>query len=1163
MLGVMTPSGSSVGESRRGSAMPYTPPAFPPSYPMTGRQMSSMSGTSAAAYGMMGAAASNGNGTSSESSSPRSSMFPHLGEGISGVAEEGVEGRSEEQPSPQARPHTVRSKKKRSSHARSSSPRSASSAMSPEAGGLPVVPMRRSSARTASSPEDVDDLPSTSPPLSSEQSQSAGHRLAESSDTSDYGSQADADEDEGLRRVTVDAGTVEVGSSSAGDYSNVLQLAGGPPKLQRPQRGPPSADSGSASRRDQLASPSSGSASLESHHKSPPAAAMARSLSPRKPRVEPGMERQRSVPPPQQQQQQQSSAPTAPTHSSTDSAEAALEAAAIRDADLEDPNRPRTLKEARELAKARAKAREESLSLAPSSGSKRFGQISPKTSTEAPNGGDTVNSADSAMDELQAAVGSALDDLDFSQPADESFGNTSGTISVPGDWLPHDRAVITEDAVERSSVDMAYDSAREFDDDEAGADGRGHAAPAARGHQEVSPSVASALSEDGRQVSFDSSSSSTSIRMLRQRSGRSDDGAVVDGQKFMKGGLRNVPERPGALSLAQALELSAPPSPATPQADWNTPRAIPKRMASAAQFNESAAPTPKLVQGPPRTAPPTRIDVPGKTVPFPPAFHVSAISVDKRRAPPWERAKAYANFTNELCSIPSGLSLWIEAASRRPIPQSSSNNSKASLMPGNGPRLPSSLSPTVARSANSGGDGSFTHPRDVSGASVRSDQTFPIRGDGGKARDITQIPLDTSQPDAYPGAVPSSIPYPSLVPQAPTRSLSSSTGASIKPASMTMTSSASSAGSQSLVGLRARKISSSALDALNAFSGGSSANNTSPTMGRERPSGSFSRPAVLGGGGASVTSPQSSSSSSSSSGPPRAGGGGIFSSLGRRNSKRTMTASSSSQSFASAGSGANNSGSSGPRGPRIPGAAGALGRAIGNVHRHGGTGAPAVGSNAVGSSIDLGAMARNPETANAGLAMMPPRNSTSAVQQGSVESPTTPTPQTVNAATTGSVSGPRGPRAPGTLRNSPSVQMLNASASPATGGVAAPTFIPSYPSGGPGGNASPPKKLSALPQAGGSAVQQQQQRPTDYARTGSGNGSGNGNGGRTPTTATATATTPMEERPDFKEALRKLVDVLPDADEDVLSGYLRRAAGNDLRAIGDYLGDQAKGSLKR
>jgi hypothetical protein len=46
--------------------------------------------------------------------------------------------------------------------------------------------------------------------------------------------------------------------------------------------------------------------------------------------------------------------------------------------------------------------------------------------------------------------------------------------------------------------------------------------------------------------------------------------------------------------------------------------------------------------------------------------------------------------------------------------------------------------------------------------------------------------------------------------------------------------------------------------------------------------------------------------------------------------------------------------------------------------------------------------------------------------------------------------------------------------------------------------------------------------------------------------------------PEESDALDKLSDVLPDADRNTLLEYLRRANGNDLVAIGDYLQNQSK-----
>lgn len=49
--------------------------------------------------------------------------------------------------------------------------------------------------------------------------------------------------------------------------------------------------------------------------------------------------------------------------------------------------------------------------------------------------------------------------------------------------------------------------------------------------------------------------------------------------------------------------------------------------------------------------------------------------------------------------------------------------------------------------------------------------------------------------------------------------------------------------------------------------------------------------------------------------------------------------------------------------------------------------------------------------------------------------------------------------------------------------------------------------------------------------------------------------------PEFVRQVDKLVDLLPNADRDVLAGYLRRA-GQDILAIGQYLEDEKNGSIK-
>ncbi|KAH8118341.1 hypothetical protein DFH11DRAFT_1502246, partial [Phellopilus nigrolimitatus] len=54
-----------------------------------------------------------------------------------------------------------------------------------------------------------------------------------------------------------------------------------------------------------------------------------------------------------------------------------------------------------------------------------------------------------------------------------------------------------------------------------------------------------------------------------------------------------------------------------------------------------------------------------------------------------------------------------------------------------------------------------------------------------------------------------------------------------------------------------------------------------------------------------------------------------------------------------------------------------------------------------------------------------------------------------------------------------------------------------------------------------------------------------------------------ESSPEFNKKMASLVDLLPHADKSVLSGYLRRAGGQDILAIGRYLDDEKNNSLRR
>lgn len=1092
-----------------------------------------------------------------------------------------------------------------------------------------------------------------------------------SSDSSDYGSQADADE---LTR-SGEQGSEEVDENEE-DYlldsgmSEALRLATSPPKLQRPHRtrvgggdssssgggvhdAEPNATAGASndspqgigSMMDILTSPTQSAGSQDSMSASlqlPQA-----SLSPRKPRLDPALGRQRSFSRLAAASSSSANSPQVRNRELPESQmvkkepdaegditlqnEAELEAAALRQADEEDPDRPRTLKEARELAKARAKARREGSMLAetlihkagptiasdaaaspkarqppslpiPASQSsdltKRYGTISPKASSEAQTDNDTSDTVfqtqSSTMDELQAAVGDAIEDIDFSMggTANDSFStvqqsglsrqlarsNNTESTHIDGQIglgllrtsnYSDDQAELSN----RSSGEVSFNSAREPDDASPFTRPREipfDAASAAAGDRTLSGMTAdSDLATEGFEggrtpsaaplASFSSPlrgddesrsvAQSNSRATLRRRPSATDQESAREAPTTSEDGHLSR----GGLSLAQALSISGPPSPL----ESNQPlpaehgKLVPAHIPLTAAIAKGSIGKSGLMGAGTMTAS-GMIGIPGKTIPFPKAFKASLIAVEKRRLPPWERARAYAAFTNELAATPSGLALWMEGA-RRGLTHGSSTGVKSvgRGYPGNTPTGLVGVS-----------DGATIHPRDVSGASVRSDQTFPVRGDGGKAREITQIALDSSEPDAMPGALPASIPYPSLVHQ-PSRSLSNASGQASENLANQHAGQKASPGGPTLAeraGLRARKLSNHALDSfgsLSSFSGASTLAQSQSTQGRLP--GSASRNGISGAtAGTQSPGPLPTSGSQTSNRPS------LFSSLGRRGSKRTPHPGAPSPMSQSSSSGNNSFGSvSGPRAPRLPGATGALGRAMGYNQRS----IPTRGSSsnnvaAPGTLSAQDATAGYEETVKDSETVRHGLSSPSAINvelQDASDATTTLMPSS-------SVSGPRGPRQREKLRSKASISNITVPAGKfrGSGDATSPTYVPAYP--GPNGPSA--KRTDTSP----SLSPKPPTVPTDHGNDIYAGAAGGATGGllsslrsnarKNSWNSGASGEDASNERPGFKEALRKLSDVLPDADEDVLEGYLRRAGGNDLRAIGDYLGDQAKGSLK-
>lgn len=111
-----------------------------------------------------------------------------------------------------------------------------------------------------------------------------------------------------------------------------------------------------------------------------------------------------------------------------------------------------------------------------------------------------------------------------------------------------------------------------------------------------------------------------------------------------------------------------------------TPRTIPARSSSTQYSPPKPAPmlarpvqvapqgtpsatTPTLSQRAQAIARPARIHTYGRTIPWPNAFNPEPI-LQKRKAAPWERGRAYAQFANELMGTPTGLAAWIEIVQR-------------------------------------------------------------------------------------------------------------------------------------------------------------------------------------------------------------------------------------------------------------------------------------------------------------------------------------------------------------------------------------------------------------------------------------------------------------------------------------------------------------------
>ncbi|KAJ9476835.1 hypothetical protein PHBOTO_000498 [Pseudozyma hubeiensis] len=513
------------------------------------------------------------------------------------------------------------------------------------------------------------------------------------------------------------------------------------------------------------------------------------------------------------------------------------------------------------------------------------------------------------------------------------------------------------------------------------------------------------------------------------------------------------------------------------------------------------------------TAPPARIEVYGKTIPMPKSFNSSSINVDKRRQSSWDRARTYAQFTNELLHLETGLSLWMQVVQRPAQRQQTSRPIKQGddwMAQG-----------TLPRSMHVRNEGSYAD-------SIRSDMTFPMRGDGAKAKEIVSV-MPTMAESPVKEVV--NLPYPGVV---------QNQGQQQQPRSNSIVSFTS--------------IPASA---------------TTETL-------TASRSAGLGGNR-------------------------LFGGLGRRGSKKTQPPAAVPASLTSAAAAAGGSraylANSRNRGVSPGGVVGSMPGARPSTdpfetshssQSQDNSAASAVRVSGLGLAADAGAEGvENPQ-------YTPLRD-------------TKPAASPFAAPTTTTHRAPMGPRAPNAMARTGSAQSATPTAAPTTpitpitpitpntGGFGSgPTFV-SRLGGGSFSSGSASTQHATAPRSPNPdypfpdlltapirrASDVSATSPTTTSTPSSNHDSSHpasstsprlsGNAGlRSSLSYTSVrdrirrgSTTDVEEDAGFRQALVKLGDVLPDADEATLRWYLKRAKGNDLAAIGDYLQDQSLGKLPR
>lgn len=546
---------------------------------------------------------------------------------------------------------------------------------------------------------------------------------------------------------------------------------------------------------------------------------------------------------------------------------------------------------------------------------------------------------------------------------------------------------------------------------------------------------------------------------------------------------------------------------------------------------------------------PARIGVYGKTLPMPKAFASSTIVVDKKRASSWERARTYAQFTNELLHLQTGLSLWMEVVQRPAMRQQNNrtNSAKQSddwLAQG-----------TLPRSGHVRNEGSYAD-------SIRSDMTFPMRGDGAKAKEIVSVMPTMAE---SPVRSPVNLPYPGVVSQQQPRSTSTQSFASMSTSALPLSSSTS----DSLAGAGSATVSRTS--GANRFFGGLGRKNSkraqpsAPIPQHTAPAALSSVAAGVGGSRAYLTNNRNLRTASPALAAP-AVSGSISSARQSTDTFETSYSSHSRPESPATGplqvAGLGLAGSSGDTtlGPLASASTGRLDTVReGPIYASPVTtptgAATASTSGTTGLRAPLGPRAPNASpgggNGRSSYDMMRTGSNQSQAPLGNPVTPVTPiTPITPITGAGGFGSGPTFVSRLGGGSFSSSSHGMHGARSPRE------SYTPSE------SLHAPSRRMSDL--AGTSPTSPPlSAHETSSPRVGAGLRSSISYTSVRDRMRRGSASSQGQEDEAFQEALTKLSDIFPDAETQTLHYYLKRAKGNDLTAIGDYLQDQSLGKLPK